>query len=174
MAKLAYVLLFGLTSYVLNKTLISIDETHRNYLSKYLSFCHGARSGGSHNEKVKGKRLLSHPSNADIPDKDPGEKNRILRENLKQFLKTSLPLFNLSIGRMGDISFTVKTNVRDQTKESSKFLISLLGKSKNTKNLLKSRRVSSRAKQDLRELEEMINQLDTMIENGVKWSRVRK
>ena len=60
---------------------------------------------------------------------------------------------NLRNERMCEISFTV--NTRDQRKENNKLLISLLGKSKNAKNLLKSRRVSSRAKQDLQELEEM-------------------
>ena len=73
---------------------------------------------------------------------------------------------------MGDISFTVHTNNRDLTKKKKKWLISLVGKSKTTEKLQKSKRVTASAKQDLRELEEMINKLDSMIENGVKWSRV--
>ena len=44
-------------------------------------------------------------------------------------------------------------------------LISLSGKSKNVES-------HARAKQDLRELEEMLNQVDSMMEKGVKWSRV--
>ena len=73
---------------------------------------------------------------------------------------------------MGDISFAAHTNVRDLTKKNKKWLISLFGKRKTAGKLQKSKNVSAKAKQDVRDLEEMLKQLYSMIENGVRWSRV--
>ena len=121
---------------------------------------------------MKGNKFLSYAFNAHISDKNPRVKYKILRKNLKKFLKTSLQIINLSIGRIGYVSFTVHTNIRDLKKKNKKWLISLFGKRKTAEKLQTSKNVSTRAKQDLRELEEMLKQLDSMIENGVKWSRV--
>ena len=45
-------------------------------------------------------------------------------------------------------------------------------KSKNDKTLMKVKNASARANQDLKELKEMLKQLDSTMENSVKWLRV--
>ena len=79
---------------------------------------------------------------------------------------------NHSIDRMSCICIIVDTKVRDQTKENYIWLISLFGNIKKKKKMPKSRSVSESAKQDLRELEGMLKQLDIMMDKSVKWSRV--
>jgi predicted phage-related endonuclease len=79
-------------------------------------------------------------------------------------------IINLSVDRMGDLSFAVQTNVRHQTKESNEWLKSLLEKSKYAKTLMKSESVSLRAKHDLKELNKRLKQLDSTMKNSVKWN----
>ena len=110
MAKLGYVFLLGLTRYVLIRTLVSVEQTHKHSISKCFSIFHNARSG-SQDRVLRGNTFLSLALNPDISDKNHRMKNKILHENLKQYLKTSLQSLNLRIERMKDISFTVHTNV---------------------------------------------------------------
>ena len=142
MAKFGYVLLFVSASFVLNRKLLPVEHARGHSVIKYQSLFHKARSA-SQNKEVKGNKLLSHAFNAHISDKNPRVKYKILRENLKNFLKTSLQIINLSIDRMGDISFAVHTNVRDLTKKNKKWLISLFGKRKTAENC-KSRKICRR------------------------------
>ena len=136
MAKFGCVLLFVSASFVLNRKLLPVEHA----LTKYKSLFHKPRSA-SQNEEVKGNKLLSYAFNAHISDENPRVKYKILRENLKRVLKTSLQIINLSIDRMGDISLTVHTNVRDLTKKNKNWLISLFRKSKPAENLQKSKNV---------------------------------
>ena len=116
MAKLGYVFLFGLTRYVLIRTLVSVEQTHEHSISKYFSIFHNARSG-SQNREVRVNKFLSPVFHPDISDKNPRMKNKILHENLKQFLKTSLQSMNLRIDRMSDIfllQFILKLLIKEK------------------------------------------------------------
>ena len=96
----------------MNLKLVSVEQT----ISKYLSLFHNARSG-SQDRELRGNTFLSLALNPDISDKNPRMKNKILHENLKQFLKTSLQSMNLRIDRMSDIfllQFILKLLIKEK------------------------------------------------------------
>ena len=102
------------------------------------------------------------------------EQFKSLMNNLKHFLtKSQNGREKVKVDKTGGISFKALPYDLELPAENKKWIkpVSEKVKNKNIKVVPVVRKVSARAKEDLKELEEMMKQLETLRKKVIKWSR---
>ena len=103
------------------------------------------------------------------------EQFKSLRNNLKHFLtKSANGREKVKVDKTGRISFKAFPYDMELTAENKKLIkhVSEKVQNKNIRFVPVVRKVSARAKEDLKELEEMMKQLEIIRKKVIKWSRV--